>query len=228
VRIGELAMDLRVYLERFLFDPTKQRQKVGSLSGGERARVALAKALRGGANLLLLDEPTNDLDVAMLGELEELLVAWPGCAIAVSHDRAFLNRVATSILAFEGEGKIVHYPGNYDTYRSLRAEALAREAADRPEPAAKKAGPTAGREAPSSVKPLTFAERAELEGILDRITAAEADVVRIEAMLSDPLVYSAGPDGLKKLRLDYATAQAEVARLTARWEALESRRTVRR
>src|SRR6185503_4641116 len=125
VHIGSETMDLRVYLERFLFDGSKQRQKVSALSGGERARVALAKTLRSGANLLLLDEPTNDLDVATLGELEDLLTAWPGCAIVVSHDRYFLNCVATSILSFEGEGRVVRYPGGYDSYRTLRDEALA-------------------------------------------------------------------------------------------------------
>src|SRR5204863_7741549 len=113
VRIGSRTLELRTYLEQFLFDAGQQRQKVGSLSGGERARVALAKALRTGANLLLLDEPTNDLDVSTLGALEELLVRWPGCAIVVSHDRAFLNRVATAMLAFEGDGKVVRYEGNY-------------------------------------------------------------------------------------------------------------------
>src|SRR5262249_29504412 len=91
VQIGDIVMSLRVYLQRFLFDGAKQRQKVSALSGRERARVALAKALRGGANMLLLDEPTNDLDIAMLGELEELLTSWPGCAVVVSHDRYFLN-----------------------------------------------------------------------------------------------------------------------------------------
>jgi ATP-binding cassette subfamily F protein uup len=87
VALGERTLEMRTYLEYFLFDGAKQRQKVGSLSGGERARVALAKILKSGANLLLLDEPTNDLDVATLSSLEELLSAWPGSALIVSHDR---------------------------------------------------------------------------------------------------------------------------------------------
>ncbi len=121
VTIGERTMEMRSYLEQFLFEGSKQRQKVGSLSGGERARVALAKILKSGANVLLLDEPTNDLDIATLSALEDLLGSWPGSLITVSHDRAFLDSVATAILAFEGGGKVVPYAGNYSTYRSLRA-----------------------------------------------------------------------------------------------------------
>ena len=96
-------MDLRSYLELFLFDAQKQRQKVGALSGGERARVALAKVLREGANLLVFDEPTNDLDLPTLAALEEMLEGYAGSVLVVTHDRAFLDRVATAILAFEGD-----------------------------------------------------------------------------------------------------------------------------
>jgi ABC transport system ATP-binding/permease protein len=222
VQIGAETMDLRVYLERFLFDGHKQRQKVSALSGGERARVALAKTLRGGANLLLLDEPTNDLDVATLGELEDLLVAWPGAALVVSHDRFFLNKVATSILSFEGDGRVVRYPGGYDSYRRLREEALAL-AAMKAEVEAAPAPVPAPRSSASS-KRLTHAERIELETILDRISEAEARVAKIEAELSDPSVYGKGAEAMKQLRADYDVAAAEVTRLLARWEALESRR----
>ncbi|MET0591330.1 MAG: ABC-F family ATP-binding cassette domain-containing protein [Polyangiaceae bacterium] len=225
VHIGTETMDLRVYLERFLFDASKQRQKVSALSGGERARVALAKTLRSGANLLLLDEPTNDLDVATLGELEELLGSWPGCAIVVSHDRYFLNSVATSILAFEGDGKIVRYPGGYDSYRSLRDEAAAAAAAKAAQVAPPKAASTAPvSPAAAAPKKLTHGERIELEGILDKIAEAEEKVKKLEADLSDPGVYAKGADAMKQLRAEYDAAGAEVARLLARWEALEARR----
>jgi ATP-binding cassette subfamily F protein uup len=141
VKIGERSTEMRSYLEQFLFDVPKQRQKVGALSGGERARVALAKSLKEGANLLLLDEPTNDLDIMTLGALEELLVSWPGCVLVVSHDRYFLNRVANSILAFEGDGKVVRYPGGYDSYRSLRPDP-ARDAKEARASVPPKGGPT--------------------------------------------------------------------------------------
>jgi ATP-binding cassette subfamily F protein uup len=225
VHIGEETLEMRRYLERFLFDHRQQRQKVGALSGGERARVALAQSLRSGANLLLLDEPTNDLDVATLGALEELLVSWPGCALIVSHDRYFLDRVATSILAFEGEGVVKQYPGGYETYRSLRAE---NEASTR-DPATASPPPTPSpAPSPSAQKPLTFAERNELAGILDEITALEQTVTELEARMSDPAVYTRDPDVAKKIRNDYAQAQETLARRTARWEELESRRDVKR
>jgi ATP-binding cassette subfamily F protein uup len=122
VTIGERVLELRAYLELFLFDGAALRRKVSALSGGERARVALAMALKSGANVLLLDEPTNDLDIATLGALEELLEGWPGCVLAVSHDRFFLDRVATSILAFEGEGKVRLYGGNWASYLERKRE----------------------------------------------------------------------------------------------------------
>jgi ATP-binding cassette subfamily F protein uup len=122
VTIGERVLELRAYLELFLFDGAALRRKVSALSGGERARVALALALKSGANVLLLDEPTNDLDIATLGALEELLEGWPGCVLVVSHDRFFLDRVATSILAFEGEGKVRLYGGNWASYLERKRE----------------------------------------------------------------------------------------------------------
>jgi ATP-binding cassette subfamily F protein uup len=196
---------------------------VSALSGGERARVALAKTLRSGANLLLLDEPTNDLDVATLGELEDLLAAWPGCTIVVSHDRYFLNSVATSILAFEGEGRVVRYPGGYESYRTLREEALALGARKQEKAVVKPLSPSPPS-ALTAAKKLTHAERAELHEILDRIAEAEARVARLEAELSDPSAYGKGADAMKQLRADYDVAGAEVTRLLARWEALEARR----
>ena len=137
VTIGERVLELRAYLELFLFDGAALRRKVSALSGGERARVALALALKSGANVLLLDEPTNDLDIATLGALEELLESWPGCVLVVSHDRFFLDRVATSILAFEGNGKVESYSGNWESYRERKRdeEKSARAAARKAPPA---------------------------------------------------------------------------------------------
>ena len=122
VTIGDRVLELRAYLELFLFDGAALRRKVSALSGGERARVALAMALKSGANVLLLDEPTNDLDIATLGALEELLEGWPGCVLVVSHDRFFLDRVATSILAFEGQGRVRLYGGNWASYLERKRE----------------------------------------------------------------------------------------------------------
>jgi ATP-binding cassette subfamily F protein uup len=223
VTIGKETIETRTYIERFAFDASKQRQLVGSLSGGERARVALAKVLKSGANLLLLDEPTNDLDIATLGALEDLLVTWPGCVLVVSHDRYFLDRVATTILAFEADGRVVRYPGNYSTYLSLRPDALEVKRSTSPPPAPKKSTePTGGPKA------LTFAERKELDGIMDRIAAAEEKVSVIERELSDPALYATRGEEAKRLTTDLETARAAVAALTSRWELLESRAAVRR
>jgi ATPase subunit of ABC transporter with duplicated ATPase domains len=103
---------------RFNFKGTQQQQLIGELSGGERNRVHLAKVLKSGGNVLLLDEPTNDLDVETLRALEEALLEFPGCAIVISHDRWFLDRIATHILAFEGDSQVVWFQGNYAEYDS--------------------------------------------------------------------------------------------------------------
>jgi ATPase subunit of ABC transporter with duplicated ATPase domains len=122
VVIDGQEMNSRAYVSAFNFTGTDQQQKVGTLSGGERNRVHLAKLLKTGGNLILLDEPTNDLDVETLRNLEEALLNFPGCAVVISHDRYFLDRIATHILAFEGNSEVVWYEGNYQEYeRDLRA-----------------------------------------------------------------------------------------------------------
>ena len=130
--LGGKTMNSRAYCARFNFKGTDQQKKVGQLSGGERNRLHLAKLLRGGGNLLLLDEPTNDLDVDTLRSLEEGLLSFGGCAVVISHDRWFLDRVATHILAFEGDSKVTWFEGNYEAYHENRRKLLG-DAADRPQ-----------------------------------------------------------------------------------------------
>jgi len=129
--LGGRQMNGRAYCGRFNFKGSDQQKRVGQLSGGERNRVHLAKLLRGGGNLLLLDEPTNDLDVNTLRALEEALINFGGCAVVVSHDRWFLDRVATHILAFEGESRVTWFEGNYEAYHEHRRSLLG-DAADKP------------------------------------------------------------------------------------------------
>ncbi len=129
--LGGKSMNSRAYCSRFNFKGTDQQKKVGNLSGGERNRVHLAKLLRSGGNLLLLDEPSNDLDVDTLRSLEEGLVNFGGCAVVISHDRWFLDRVATHILAFEDDGKVTWFEGNYEAYHEQRRKLLGDEA-DKP------------------------------------------------------------------------------------------------
>ncbi|MBT5374447.1 MAG: energy-dependent translational throttle protein EttA [Rhodospirillaceae bacterium] len=128
IELGKRKMQSRAYCAAFNFKGADQQKKVGQLSGGERNRVHLAKMLKSGANLLLLDEPTNDLDVDTLRALEEALLKFAGCAVVISHDRWFLDRIATHILAFEGESKVVWFEGNYDEYEADRHRRLGSEA----------------------------------------------------------------------------------------------------
>ncbi len=131
ITVGKYEVNSRAYVSRFNFNGTEQQKRVGDLSGGERNRVHLAKLLRSGGNLLLLDEPTNDLDVETLRALEEALLDFPGCAVVISHDRWFLDRIATHILAFEGDSQVVWFEGNYADYEADRKRRLG-EAADQP------------------------------------------------------------------------------------------------
>ncbi len=131
IRVGDREMNSRAYVAGFNFKGSDQQKKVGTLSGGERNRVHLAKLLRRGGNVLLLDEPTNDLDVDTLRALEEALLAFPGCAVIISHDRWFLDRVATHVLAFEGDSQVTWFEGNFEAYEEHRRERLGDEA-DRP------------------------------------------------------------------------------------------------
>jgi len=131
IPLGEASVNSRAYVAGFNFKGTDQQKRVAKLSGGERNRLHLAKLLRSGGNLLLLDEPTNDLDVDTLRALEEALLAFAGCAVVVSHDRWFLDRIATHVIAFEGDSQVRWFEGNFEAYESFRHEQLGAEA-DRP------------------------------------------------------------------------------------------------
>jgi ATP-binding cassette subfamily F protein uup len=222
---GRETMDLRTYLELFSFDAGKQRQKVGSLSGGERARVALAKVLRQGANLLLFDEPTNDLDLPTLGALEEMLQSFSGSVLVITHDRAFLDRVATAILAFEpgasgpGVARVTRYSGGYADYVLQRGDAR--------KPAEPETSPSVSASIASKARPkggLTFAERLELDEIVDAIEVAERTVAEIEALLADPALYARRGHEVRPLQARHEAARTHAAELVARWEALESKK----
>ena len=121
-------MNSRAYVGRFNFSGQDQQKKVGSLSGGERNRVHLAKMLKEGANVLLLDEPTNDLDVNTMRALEEALENFAGCAVVISHDRWFLDRIATHILAFEGDSRVFWFEGNFSDYEEDKRARLGEDA----------------------------------------------------------------------------------------------------
>jgi ATP-binding cassette subfamily F protein uup len=222
---GRETMDLRSYLELFLFDGHKQRQKVGSLSGGERARVALAKVLREGANLLMFDEPTNDLDLPTLAALEDLLEGYDGSVIVVTHDRAFLDRVATSILAFEvgpdgtGLAGVTRYAGGYQDYVLQRGE-RSTVVAPAPLPTPSSPPPKEGQKG----KGLSYAERMEFAKIVDAVDAAEKKVAEVEALLADPSLYTLRGLEVAPLQVRLEAARAEAAILVRRWETLEAKK----
>src|SRR5262249_45176445 len=128
VKVGTREVHGRAYVAGFNFKGTDQQKKVGDLSGGERNRLHLAKSLLEGANVLLLDEPTNDLDVDTLRALEEALLEFPGCAVVISHDRWFLDRIATHVLAFEGDSEVRWFEGNFSDYEADRKKRLGADA----------------------------------------------------------------------------------------------------
>jgi sulfate-transporting ATPase len=129
ITLGKRTLQTRAYVSGFAFRGSDQQKRVGELSGGERNRVHLAKLLKRGGNVLLLDEPTNDLDVDTLRALEDALLDFAGCALVISHDRWFLDRVATHMLAFEGDSRVVWFEGNYQDYEADRVRRLGAEAA---------------------------------------------------------------------------------------------------
>jgi len=223
--VGDEQLSVGSYLERFLFRRPQQRVRVGELSGGERARVCLARLLAQKCNLLLMDEPTNDLDVATLSALESMLIDFGGCVILVSHDRWMLDRVATSILAFEGEGRTELHVGGYSDYRArqLRERSRESQAPDRSAESVRRSEARSTRSAVTAKK-LTHAERLELDGLFEKIEAAEARVAELQVQLADPEIYQGPGEAVAAIRSDLQASEAEAARLTARWEDLEERK----
>jgi len=221
IKVGNVEMPSRAYVSAFGFKGPDQQKPAGVLSGGERNRLNLALTLKQGGNLLLLDEPTNDLDVDTLRALEEAIVDFAGCAVIISHDRWFLDRVATAILAFEGNGEVTLYEGSYTFYaerRKARTSATASAAAD----AKQKDTARGARTSQPPRRKLTFKERAELAGIEDAISAAEAKVATLEATLQDPSVFKERGTEVQSLVAELDTARAEVERLFARWQELDA------
>jgi ABC transport system ATP-binding/permease protein len=210
---------VRSFLRMMLFDDGFADTPVGALSGGERNRVQLAKLLRIGGNTLVLDEPTNDLDLMTLGVLEESLIDFPGCALVVSHDRWFLDRIATAILAFEPDvepGRVIFHEGNYSAYlERRRAEVRASAAAAAP-------SATSARTRAPVAKKLSFKERQELETMEATIATAETRIKELEETLADPAVYSKRAAEVPTLVAALETARAEVERLFARWQELDA------
>lgn len=224
VVIGEERLSIGSYLERFLFDHAAQRRKVGELSGGERARVCLARLLSQKCNLLLLDEPTNDLDVMTLSALEAMLLDFGGSLLLVSHDRWLLDRVSTAILAFEEGGRTDLHAGSYSEYRERRDREQARSAS-KSDPGNEKSRSASGereKKPAKKARKLSHAERRELDGMMEAIETAEAVALGVQTRLADPEIYQGDGGDVTALRAELEAAEAEVLRLTERWEELEA------
>jgi len=227
VELAGRRVALRDYLEDLLFPVAMQRLQIKALSGGERNRLLLAKLFLEGANVLVLDEPTNDLDLVTLNVLERLLLAFDGSVLLVTHDRYFLDKVATAILAFEGDGKAVRYPGNYETYRTLKEQAEAAALGEAPAPPGRKRAAPIDVETRAPARPrrpgkLTFNEQRELDGMEAAILAAESRKAELERALSDPETYQRAGAGVAAMRAELDQVSAHVERLYGRWQALEA------
>jgi len=220
VMVSSQRLHKKAFLESFLFPAPIQRLKVGLLSGGEKNRLLLARLMLAGANVLVLDEPTNDLDLPTLEVLEEQLTAFKGSLVVVTHDRWFLDRVVEEIYAFEGDGVIRHYPGNYSYY--LEQKENEREAARAAEEARRAALKADAAPVPKR-QGLHYLEKKELETIEERISQAEAGLSAAREALEDPSVAS-DPVALADLFERVRECELAVASLYARWEELETRR----
>src|SRR5437764_8156921 len=216
VELSGKRIALRDYLDDLLFPVPMQKMQVKALSGGERNRLLLARLFLQGANVLVLDEPTNDLDLVTLNVLEQLLLQFTGSVLLVTHDRYFLDKVATAILAFDGEGQAVRYPGNYETYATLRPSPAAAAIAGKPAREAR-------RPRPRKPGKLSFKEQRELESMESLIEAAEAAKAAAETKLSDPQTYAREPRRVPDLQRELERSSAEAERLYARWQELQDR-----
>ena len=214
VVVGGKPRHVYSYLEDFLFSSERARTPVWVLSGGERNRLLLAKLFSRPANVLVLDEPTNDLDVETLELLENLLVEYEGTVLLVSHDRAFLNNVATSTFAFEGGGLLAEYVGGYDDWLRQRPAPAVAEA---PKPAAR----PRQREKPARPRALTFKERFELDELPARIDALEAEIAARHATLADSGFYKTAGAEVADVNAKLAAAEAALEVAYDRWAELD-------
>jgi ATP-binding cassette subfamily F protein uup len=206
------------YLKDFLFDERQVRAPVRSLSGGEKARLLLAKLMARPSNLLILDEPTNDLDVETLDLLQDVIGDYDGTVLLVSHDRDFIDRIATATVAMEGNGRATAYPGGWSDYAAQRPEAMAAAAK-----AAAKAAPARDAPRPSRNTGLSFTERKRLDDLPAMIARLEAEIVKLEEFLAVPDLYSKDPVKFKKGTEALTERQIALRTAESEWLALEER-----
>ncbi len=219
------------YLKDFLFTEAQARAPVRSLSGGEKARLLLARIMAKESNLLVLDEPTNDLDIETLDLLQELLDEYGGTVLLVSHDRDFLDRIASTTIAMEGDGRATVYAGGWSDYQAQRSGTAAPEMPEASAPQAgraKRSGSSGGAKSASPALPeggLSFTERHRLEKLPALIERLEAEIARLEGLLSDPDLFSRAPVKFRKASEALAERQQKLAEAEHEWLALEEKAT---
>ncbi|MCA0960655.1 ABC-F family ATP-binding cassette domain-containing protein [Salipiger bermudensis] len=210
------------YLKEFLFDERQARAKVASLSGGEKARLLLAKLMAKESNLLVMDEPTNDLDVETLDLLQDLLGEYDGTVLIVSHDRDFLDRIATTTVAMEGNGQAVVYAGGWSDYRAQRAETAAASG-----PSEKAAKPSKETREATKPKPqqtgLSFTEKHRLEELPEVIARLEAEIGKLEQLLADPELFTREPVKFRKATEALTERQDKLSATEEEWLTLEEK-----
>ena len=222
VIVGGVKKHVYSYLSDFLFTPERTRTPVKALSGGERARLMLAKLFLRPANLLIMDEPTNDLDIETLELLEEQLLAYKGTLLMVSHDREFLDNVVTSTFVLEGDGSVGCYPGGYEDYLRQRSEPIKVKAKGEGEQG-KAVQPSSSPASSPSPKKLSYNEKRELEALPGKIEALEQEVAAIEAFLSDGAAIAADPDKCRTMAARLPVCKEELEAAVDRWAELEER-----
>ncbi len=210
------------YLKDFLFDERQARGPVSALSGGEQARLLLARLMTREANLLVLDEPTNDLDVETLDLLQELISDFDGTVLLVSHDRDFIDRVATTTIAMEGDGRAVIYAGGWSDYRAQRAGSIAEDAAPRDAP--KKVRTKPSTREPAQSAGLSFAQSHRLEALPGEIDKLTAEISKLEALLAEPELYARDPERFGKASSALSERQNRLAAAEDEWLELEMQR----
>lgn len=219
INLGEERISIWGYLKRFLFEDERINTKIKRISGGEKARLMLAKILRGGGNFLILDEPTNDLDLISLRILEEALQGYSGCLAVVSHDRYFLNRICTHIIAFEGNGAVFSTVGDFDYWLQKKKERMERIKSETAPPK------TVSTPAPKP-KPLklSWKEERELESLESEIGEKEQRIAEIESIFTDPDFFSKHGTECAALQKEIEEIRNHLEKSYARWEELEQKK----
>lgn len=213
--VGNDKVSVWTYLRRFLFTDERINTRIDRLSGGERARLLLAKILKKGGNFLILDEPTNDLDLATLRLLEESLISYSGCLVVVSHDRYFLNRICTDIIAIEDDGTVITSVGDYDYYLSRRVQV------SQPKNEKTKPPENTNKGSAATIRKLKFSEKKELDNIENYIATAENEIRRIEKIFSEPDFFTKFGNQSNQLQSELNSARQGLDALYHRWDELE-------